>query len=81
MIRALEFYHQNGTPISDIMKNRKQKPHNLAYFVLTCTREILYKRIDRRVDQMMEEGLLEEVETLRKNGLTQGNGFHAGTWI
>ena len=77
VIRALEFYHQNGTPISEHNEEQKQQtsPYNLAYFVLTAPREILYERIDRRVDQMMEEGLLEEVKSLRERGL------HAGAWL
>ena len=74
VIRALEFYHQNGTPISEHNEEQKQQtsPYNLAYFVLTAPREILYERIDRRVDQMMEEGLLEEVKSLRERGCHLG---------
>lgn len=74
VIRALEFYHQNGTPISEHNEEQKQQtsPYNLAYFVLTASREILYERIDRRVDQMMEEGLLEEVKSLRERGCHRG---------
>ena len=74
VIRALEFYHQNGTPISEHNEEQKQQtsPDNLAYFVLTAPREILYERIDRRVDQMMEEGLLEEVKSLRERGCHRG---------
>ena len=74
VIRALEFYHQNGTPISEHNEEQKQQmsPYNLAYFVLTAPREILYERIDRRVDHMMEEGLLEEVKSLRERGCHRG---------
>ena len=74
VIRALEFYHQNGTPISEHNQEQKEHetPYNLAYFVLTAPREILYERIDRRVDQMMEEGLLEEVKSLRERGCHRG---------
>lgn len=74
VIRALEFYHQNGTPISEHNEEQKQQtsPYNLTYFVLTAPREILYERIDRRVDQMMEEGLLEEVKSLRERGCHRG---------
>ena len=74
VIIALEFYHQNGTPISEHNEEQKQQtsPYNLAYFVLTAPREILYERIDRRVDQMMEEGLLEEVKSLRERGCHRG---------
>ena len=74
VISALEFYHHNCTPISEHNEEQKQQtsPYNLAYFVLTAPREILYERIDRRVDQMMEEGLLEEVKSLRERGCHRG---------
>ena len=74
VIRALEFYHQNGTPISEHNEEQKRQtsPYDLAYFVLTAPREILYERIDRRVDQMMEEGLLDEVKSLRERGCHRG---------
>lgn len=70
VIRALEFYHQNGTPISSHNEAQKQNesPYTLAYFVLNMPREQLYQRIDLRVDQMMEEGLLEEVKSLQQEG-------------
>ena len=70
VIRALEFYHQNKTPISEHNEEQKQQvsPYNLAYFVLNAPREILYERIDQRVDKMMEEGLLEEVKALKERG-------------
>lgn len=74
VIRALEFYHQNQSPIS--VHNQEQKehetPYNLAYFVLNVPRELLYKRIDDRIDEMLEEGLLEEVEQLKKRGCHRG---------
>ena len=74
VIRALEFYHQNGTPISAHNAEQKQNesPYALAYFVLNMPRELLYQRIDRRVDQMLEEGLLEEVKGLREEGCHRG---------
>ena len=74
MIRALEFYHQNGTPISEHNEEQKKQvsPYNLAYFVLNAPREILYERIDRRVDQMLEEGLVKEVEELKREGCHRG---------
>lgn len=74
VIRALEFYHQNGTPISAHNQAQKEheSPYNLAYFVLNAPRELLYKRIDQRVEEMMEEGLLEEIEALRAKGCHRG---------
>ena len=70
VIRALEFYHQNHTPISAHNEKEHQKisPYRFAYFVLTDEREKLYRRIDQRVDLMMEQGLLTEVKTLYDMG-------------
>ena len=70
VIRALEFYHLTGKPISEHNEEEQQKesPYNFAYFVLTDDRENLYKRIDLRVDIMLENGLLEEVRALKEKG-------------
>lgn len=70
VIRALEFYKENGFPISQHNEEQKQNetPYNLAYFVLNAPRELLYERIDRRVDGMMENGLMEEVQKLKDMG-------------
>lgn len=70
VIRALEFYHLTGKPISkhNESEHQKESPYNFAYFVLTDERENLYKRIDKRVDIMVEQGLLEEVQRLKEMG-------------
>lgn len=70
VIRALEFYKQNGYPISKHNEEEKQKesPYNFAYFVLNDERSHLYERIDKRVDLMLEKGLLEEVKRLKEMG-------------
>lgn len=70
VIRALEFYHQNHTPISahNEKEHQKTSPYRFAYFVLTDEREKLYRRIDQRVDLKMEQGLLTEVKTLYDMG-------------
>ena len=71
MIRALEFHHQTGGKISEHNEAEREKssPYDFAYFVLTDERSRLYERIDRRVDKMMEEGLLEEVLYLKERGV------------
>lgn len=71
MIRALEFHHQTGGKISEHNEAEREKssPYDFAYFVLTDERSRLYERIDRRVDKMMEEGLLEEVRYLKERGV------------
>ncbi len=73
VIRALEFYEKTGTRISEHneAERARQSPYGFAYFVLTDERERLYARIDARVDQMMEQGLLEEVKRLRDMGYTK----------
>lgn len=70
VIRALEFYKQTGMKISEhnAKERQKESPYNFAYFVLNHDRKVLYDRIDRRVDLMMEEGLLEEVKALKEKG-------------
>jgi tRNA dimethylallyltransferase len=70
VIRALEFYHETGTRISDHNEEERQKtsPYQFAYFVLNDERSRLYENIDRRVDQMLEQGLVDEVAHLREKG-------------
>ena len=69
-IRAIEFYRQTGEPISvhNEEQREKESPYNFLYYVLNTDRAALYGRIDRRVDAMMEQGLLEEVRRLSAMG-------------
>lgn len=73
VIRALEFYHLSGKKISEHNETERQKqsPYNFAYFVLTDERAKLYERIDRRVDAMIEAGLVEEVKKLKSMGCSR----------
>ena len=73
VIRALEFYHLSGKKISEHNETERQKqsPYNFAYFVLTDERAKLYERIDRRVDAMIEAGLVEEVKKLKSKGCSR----------
>lgn len=70
VIRALEFYHLSGKKISEHNETERQKqsPYNFAYFVLTDERAKLYERIDRRVNAMIEAGLVDEVKKLKSMG-------------
>ena len=70
VIRALEYYKLTGNPISEHNEAELQKesPYNFAYFVLTDDRENLYSRIEKRVDIMMNQGLLNEVQRLKDMG-------------
>ena len=73
VIRALEFYHLSGKKISEHNETERQKqsPYNFAYFVLTDERAKLYDRIDRRVDAMVEAGLVDEVKKLKATGCSR----------
>ncbi|RKJ45843.1 tRNA (adenosine(37)-N6)-dimethylallyltransferase MiaA [bacterium 1XD8-76] len=73
VIRALEFYELNGYPLSEHNETERQKksPHLFRYYVLNEPREILYGRIEERVDRMLDEGLVEEVKALKKRGYTR----------
>lgn len=70
VIRALEYYEQTGKCISvhNEQEKKKESPYNFAYFVLNQDRSILYERIDKRVDLMVEEGLVDEVKHLLEQG-------------
>ncbi len=73
VIRALEFYHQTGQPISEHNERERQResPYRFVYFVLNDDRKKLYRRIDRRVDKMLEDCLADEVKALREMGCTR----------
>ncbi len=73
VVRALEFYELSGKRISEHNEEQKAKgsPYNFAYFVLNDHRELLYDRIERRIDEMLNEGLVEEVQGLKNRGFTK----------
>lgn len=66
VIRALEFYHENNMPLSEHNSEQKmnKSPYNFAYYVLNDDREVLYDRINKRVDKMFDSGLVDEVKGL-----------------
>lgn len=70
VIRALEYYHFTGQKFSEHNETERQKesPYQFIYLVLTCKRELLYQRINQRVDQMISNGLVDEVKRLLENG-------------
>lgn len=71
VIRALEYYNKTGEKISvhNEQERAKVSPFDFRYFVLTDDREILYSRIDARVDKMIEEGLEDEMKHLIDEGI------------
>ncbi len=70
VIRALEFYRDTGTPISkhNEQERKKKSPYCFSYFVLNDDRGRIYEKIDRRVDEMIRQGLVKEVKELRAKG-------------
>ena len=73
VIRALEFAQESGGSIAahNLAQRERGSAYNSVFFVLTMDRQKLYERIDRRVDLMMEQGLLDEVTRLRDIGIAR----------
>lgn len=73
VIRALEFFQETGGKISEhnAKEQMRTSSYNFAYFVLNDERSHLYKRIDARVDKMIEDGLEAEVRRLKEMGCTK----------
>ncbi|PSQ88952.1 MAG: tRNA (adenosine(37)-N6)-dimethylallyltransferase MiaA [Bacteroidetes bacterium QS_8_64_10] len=68
LTRALEVYHGTGRPISYYWENQPEPPFQYRTFVLNRDRQTLYDRIERRVNRMLERGLLDEVRRVREAG-------------
>lgn len=65
ILRILEIYHQTGKTKTEIEKESRKKPEfDYKMFAIDMNREILYERINKRVDLMIEEGLIEEVKKI-----------------
>lgn len=74
VIRALEYFYLTKEPISLHNQRERQRPnaYNACYFVLTDAREALYARIEKRVDEMLDQGLVDEVKRLKEMGCQRG---------
>ena len=75
IIRAIEYFLINNEPISshNEVQREKKSPYDYRFFVLNPPRDILYERINKRVDIMLENGLVDEVKKLREMGLSTAN--------
>ena len=73
IVRAIEFYRTTGIPISEHQEMTKQKESRYEPLMLCVKwdREVLYDRINKRVDIMMNDGLLDEVKQLMEMGYTK----------
>jgi tRNA dimethylallyltransferase len=68
VIRALEVFYATGKKMSDLQKKNVQTDFEAVQFGIMLDREYLYERINKRVDKMIEDGLLKEIEWLKNNG-------------
>lgn len=70
VIRALEYFRQTGEPISlhNKLQHQKESPYQFLYYVVNTERSLLYERIEKRVDKMITQGLVKEVEKLKEMG-------------
>ncbi|WP_240419730.1 tRNA (adenosine(37)-N6)-dimethylallyltransferase MiaA [Paenibacillus periandrae] len=69
IIRAMEMFHLTGERLSERLKEqKKQSPYELCIVGLTMDRALLYKRIEERIDLMLQEGLVDEVKHLMDQG-------------
>ena len=73
IIRALEIYKHSGVKLSFLRKNlyNPRKDLKLKLFFLFMDRQVLYNRINMRVDEMIKDGLVDEVKTLYESGLDE----------
>ncbi|OKP96482.1 tRNA (adenosine(37)-N6)-dimethylallyltransferase MiaA [Paenibacillus sp. P46E] len=72
IIRALEIHHQTKVTLSESHADQtKESPYELCLIGLTMDRKVLYKRIEDRIDQMLAEGLVTEVEGLLQRGYSR----------
>lgn len=73
IIRAIEFYKVTGKPISEHQEETKQveSRYDPLMLCIDWDREVLYDRINRRVDMMLKDGLLDEVKYLMDKGYTK----------
>ncbi len=70
VIRALEYYEKTGEKISahNEAERAKTSPYQFFYYVLNTDRAILYERIEKRIDEMVKDGLVDEVKKLKEMG-------------
>ena len=71
VIRALEVYHVSGQPMSEMAKIAQREPKYPCIYIglRYADRQLLYKRINERVDHMLERGLLSEIERVLDAGV------------
>ena len=70
VIRALEVFETTGKPLSEMASDEKEEgPYHVMAYGLSYPRDVMYARINARVDQMMRDGLVDEVKALLARGI------------
>lgn len=74
IVRALEIFELTGKRMSDLIHEHvfSDRPYDALFLCITPVREVLYERIDNRVENMLNTGLLQEVTNLRSMGYSSG---------
>ncbi|MDP8233265.1 MAG: tRNA (adenosine(37)-N6)-dimethylallyltransferase MiaA [Candidatus Saelkia tenebricola] len=81
IIRAIEVYYQTGNKISELKKQKKGicLKYNTISYGITSNRGKIYNQIDSRVDEMIKQGLVDEVKNIWNKGMSltayQGQGY------
>lgn len=74
VMRALEIFESTGKTMTETLKESKKPPvYNAVQYAINHDREVLYDRINKRVDIMLEQGLVDEVRSLAQMGCTRDN--------
>ncbi|MEC5422611.1 tRNA (adenosine(37)-N6)-dimethylallyltransferase MiaA [Virgibacillus sp. C22-A2] len=78
VIRALEIYETTGLTMTDYQqKQNLESPYNIVFIGLEMDRELLYNRINQRIEKMMEDGLLNEVQRIYEQGSKDSQSMSA----
>jgi len=80
IIRALEVFESTGKPISELQKQRKglADKYEVKVFCLNIERDKLYGRIEKRIERMFDDGLINEVKRLLKTKLSRTASYAIG---
>ncbi|HCA43232.1 MAG TPA: tRNA (adenosine(37)-N6)-dimethylallyltransferase MiaA, partial [Bacteroidetes bacterium] len=73
IIRALEIYYVTGKKFSDLQNEKSDVNFIPVQYGLLADRKFLYENINRRVDEMIKEGLIEEIKELKEKGFDKMN--------
>lgn len=72
VIRALEVFELTGAPISQQKQQETEGPFHILPLAISLPRDVLYERLEKRIQRMMQAGLLDEVAALLQSGVEPG---------